>query len=189
MDKEYQELGKRLFDKRRQVGTVCVLLWGQAGGGKSHLARQYVNQNRKKFSGGVFWITSKTKEEMYHSYWNVWLKVVCKDAPELCKDSNIKEFVPIVKNWFQSRQEWIIVFDGVNLERDADATELNKFVPDSPNSSVVYISWAKNLETKQRLLRPHPIKVCPLKEQEAVKLIFKSIQMKKISDPDRKKAT
>lgn len=192
MDAEYQELGRRLFDKRRQAGTACVLLWGQPGGGKSHLAREYVTKNRKKFSGGVFWITSKTKEEMYHAYWNVWQKVVCKDAPEMCESSigrNIgKEFVPIVKNWFQGRSEWIIIFDGVNLEKDADATELNKFVPDSKNSSVIYLSRAKNLETKQRLLRPHPIKVGPLKEEDGVKLLFKSMHKKKVSDPDRRKA-
>ena len=192
MDAEYQELGRRLFDKRRQAGTACVLLWGQPGGGKSHLAREYVTKNRKKFSGGVFWITSKTKEEMYHAYWNIWQKVVCKDAPEMCENSigrNIgKEFVPIVKNWFQSRSEWIIVFDGVNLEKDADATELNKFVPDSKDSSLIYISRANNLETKQRLLRPHPIKVGPLKEEDGVKLLFKSMHKKKVSDADRTKA-
>lgn len=61
--RELQELDRKLFDKRRQDGTACVLVHGQPGAGKSHLVRQYVNKNRNKFTGGVFWIVSHLKEE------------------------------------------------------------------------------------------------------------------------------
>lgn len=47
-------------------------------------------------------------------------------------------FVESVKTWFESRQEWLIVFDGVTVESDADITELAKFVPDSQNSRYVH---------------------------------------------------
>lgn len=43
-------------------------------------------------------------------------------------------FVESVKAWFESRQEWLIVFDGVTVDSDADVTDLAKFVPDSRNS-------------------------------------------------------
>lgn len=66
--RELQDLDRRLFDKRRHDGTACVLLHGQPGGGKSHLARQYVNKNRKKFAGGVFWIVSHLRDERYCFY-------------------------------------------------------------------------------------------------------------------------
>lgn len=189
MEKEYQELDRRLFDKRRRDGTACVLLHGQAGGGKSHLARQYVNKNRKKFSGGVFWVTAKSKEERYHSFWNLKQKVVCRDQPELCDGVNGNDFVSTVKAWFEARQEWLMVFDGVTVETDDDTTEFARFVPDSRSSSIIYISRARNLESKQRLLRPFPIKVGPLKEDEAKKLLFKELHIKRPTEAEKRKAS
>ncbi|KAF6235486.1 hypothetical protein HO173_006169 [Letharia columbiana] len=188
MEKEYQELDRRLFDKRRRDGTACVLLHGQPGSGKSHLARQYVNKNRKKFGGGVFWITAKSKEERYHAFWNLKQKVVCRDKPELCDGINGKDFVPLVKAWFEGRQEWLVVFDGVTVERDEDTTDFANFVPDSRNSSIIYISRARSLESKQRLLRPFPIKVGPLKEDDAKKLLFKELHIKRPTEAEKRKA-
>ena len=189
MAKEYQELDQRLFDKRRRDGTACVLLHGQAGSGKSHLARQYVNKNRNKFGGGVFWITAKSKEERYHSFWNLKQKVVCRDEPELCDGMNGNDFVPVVKAWFERRQDWLMVFDGVTVEKDEDTTDVAKFVPDSRNSSIIYISRAQNLESKQRLLRPYPIKVGPLKEDDAKKLLFKELHIKRPTEAEKRKAS
>ena len=189
MEKEYQELDRRLFDKRRRDGTACVLLHGQAGGGKSHLARQYVNKNRKKFGGGVFWVTARSKEEIYHSFWNLKQKVVCRDQPELCEGVNGNDFVSTVKTWFEARHDWLMVFDGVTVETDDDATDFARFVPDSRNSSIIYISRARNLESKQRLLRPFPIKVGPLKEDEAKKLLFKELHIKRPTEAEKRKAS
>ncbi|MCJ1462048.1 hypothetical protein MMC07_000648 [Pseudocyphellaria aurata] len=188
MDKEMQELNRHLFDSRRRDGTACVLLHGQAGGGKSHLARQYVYKNKKKFSGGIFWIFANLKEERYHAFWDIHQKVVSRESPELCarKDEN---FVERVKSWFEARHEWLIVFDGVVIDKDLDATELQSFVPDSKNSSIIYISRAGNLESKQRLLRPFPIKVAPLKDDLARKLLFKELHIKKPTDAEVKRAT
>lgn len=188
MDKEYQELGKWLFDKRRRVGTACVLLHGQPGGGKTHLARQYVNKNKGKFQGGIFWINCESKEERYHAFWNLKQRVVARDSPELCDSANGNDFVQMVKSWFELRQEWLIIFDGISVERDEDTSELANFIPDSKNSSIIYVSRQRNLESKQRLLRPHPIKVGPLKEADAVKLLFKELHLKKPSEAEKTKA-
>ena len=185
MGKEYQKLDKKLFDKRRQVGTASVLLWGQPGGGKTHLAREYVNRNRKRFEGGIFWITSNSTEEMYHAFWELKQKVVARDAPHLCEGTTGGDFVQSVKSWFQSRHEWLIVFDGVTVEKDEDALDLNRFTPDSRNSSIIYISRAKDL----RPFLPHPIKVGPLKEEEAQKLLFKTLNIKKPEPAEKKKAS
>lgn len=189
MEKEYQELDRRLFDKRRRDGTACVLLHGQPGSGKSHLARQYVNKDRKKFAGGVFWITAGSKEEWYHSFWNLKQKVVCRDQPELCDGVNSNDFVATVKTWFEGRQEWLLVFDGVTVEKDEDATDFARFIPDSRNSSIIYISRARNLESKQRLLRPFPIKVGPLKEDDGKKLLFKELHIKRPTEAQKRKAS
>ena len=189
MDKEYQELGRRLFDRRRREGTACVLLHGAAGVGKAHLARQYVYKNRNKFNGGIFWINCEGSQEMLHAFWNIKQKVVARDSPELCDGVNSGDFVQLVKTWFETRHEWLIVYDGVRLESDEDVTNLERFVPDSKNSSIIYVSRQSNLESKQELLRPVPIKVKPLKEPDAVKLLFKELHNKKPSETDKKAAS
>ncbi|KAL8670680.1 MAG: hypothetical protein Q9168_004801, partial [Polycauliona sp. 1 TL-2023] len=190
MEKELQDLDRRLFDKRRHDGTACVLLHGQPGGGKSHLARQYVNKNRKKFAGGVFWIVSQLREERDQAYEAIFQKAVARESPDASTklNQNGSSFIESVKEWFESRQEWLIVFDGVSVGTDADVTELAKFVPDSRNSSLIYVSRQSNLSSKQRLLRPYAIRVPVLKEDDARKLLLKELNIKKPSPEEIKSA-
>ncbi|KAL8987033.1 MAG: hypothetical protein Q9177_003722 [Variospora cf. flavescens] len=186
MEKELQELDRRLFDRRRHDGTACVLIHGQPGAGKSHLARQYVNKNRKKFSGGVFWIVSHLKEERDQAFESIYQKAVARESPGNTTRINKggQSFVESVRAWFESRHEWLIVFDGVTSETDNDVTEWAKFVPDSQNSSLIYISRQRNLDTKQRLLRPHAIRIQALKADDARKLLFKELHIKKPTEEE-----
>ncbi|KAL8926524.1 MAG: hypothetical protein Q9208_002851 [Pyrenodesmia sp. 3 TL-2023] len=179
--RELHDMDRRLFDKRRHDGTACVLVHGQPGGGKSHLVRQYVNKNRKKFSGGVFWIVSHLKEERDQAFESIYQKAVMRESPETSTEisKGRQSFVESVKAWFQSRHEWLMVFDGVTIETDADVTDLATFVPDSRNSSLIYISRQRNLESKQRLLRPHAIRVPVLKTDDARKLLFKELHIRR----------
>ena len=191
MEKELKELDRHLFDKRlRRDGTACVLLHGQAGCGKSHLARQYVNKNRKKFPGGIFWINAKLKEELYKDYWNIAQKAVARENPEVnvASDHKTTSFVDAVRTWFEDRHDWLIIFDGVTLDKDEDATELQMFIPNSRDSSIIYLSRAKNLEAKQRLLRPYAIKVPRLKHDDARKLLFLELHMKKPTEAEIRRA-
>ncbi|KAG8529142.1 uncharacterized protein KY384_005777 [Bacidia gigantensis] len=189
MAKELLDLDKHLFDKsRRSKGSACVLLHGQPGGGKTHLARQYVNKNKKRYAGGIFWVMSKSVQELHHSFWEIKQKVIARDCPEYFDNADSKDWVHSVKAWFESRQDWLLVFDGVLVEKDEDATELNNYVPDSRNSSIIFISRAKNLQSFQRLLRPFPIKVGSLKEDDAQKLLIKMVNPRKVTDADRKRA-
>ncbi|KAL9580566.1 MAG: hypothetical protein Q9212_004419 [Teloschistes hypoglaucus] len=188
MDKELQDLDRRLFDRRRHDGTACALVHGQPGAGKSHLTREYVYKNRKKFSGGIFWIVSHLKEERYQAFEAIFQKAVARELPGINTKPNEggRSFVEAVKEWFESRQEWLIVMDGVTVETDADVTDLARFVPDSRNSSLIYVSRQRNLESKQRLLRPHAIRVPVLKVDDARRLLFKELRTKRPSEEEVK---
>lgn len=179
-----RELHQKLHDrKRRNEGTACVLLHGQAGVGKSHLARQYVNKHREKFfTGGIFWIPSKIKEEREKVFWEIHQKVVARDSPELCTNPD-KPFRESVKAWFEARHDWLIVFDGVVVDKDADVTELAGSVPYSKNSSIIYVSLSKSLESKRRLLEPFPIRLAPLTEEYARNLLLKQLEHERKRKP------
>ncbi|KAI4124450.1 MAG: hypothetical protein LQ347_005732 [Umbilicaria vellea] len=192
MENELEELDRRVFDRRRRrEGTACVLIHGQPGAGKSHLARQYVNKNRKKFEGGIFWINARLKQEVYQAYWNIAQEVVLPDSPHLrlTADGSERPFEDIVKVWFEARHDWLIVYDGIVVDKKEDAIELQNFIPDSPDSSIIYVSRASNLGNEQRLLRPFPIKVHSLNEDDARKLLFKELLIKKPTEAEKGSAT
>lgn len=178
MQKESIQLDKKLFDKKRRAGgTACVLLHGQAGAGKSHLARQYVFKNREKFPGGVFWINSRLIEEVEKDFWHIAQRVVAADSPGLRTSGGDQggSFIEVVKAWFEARHDWLIVLDGVTIESDKDIDELQRFIPNSRDSSLIYVSRARRLEILERLLRPQAVKVGPLSDEDARKLLLKSI--------------
>jgi hypothetical protein len=192
MDKELNLLDQHLFGAPRHDGTASVVLHGQPGSGKTHLARHYIYQNRHKFVGGIFWINAMLKEELYKDFWQIQQKVVAKVAPDFMStpsDSADDGYVAVVKAWFQSRQDWLMVLDGVGVENESDIQELHRFVPDSKHSSLIYVSRSRRLETMQRLLHPTPIKVAPLKEEHGRALLFKEIGIRNPRESQIRSAT
>jgi hypothetical protein len=192
MEKELLLLDKRLFDKKtRAVGTASVLLYGPAGAGKTHLARQFVFKHRGKFPGGVFWINAQLIDEVENDFWKIAQNVVATDSPDLRMAGETAQlpFVDVVKVWFENRDEWLIVFDGVTIDREDEIHAWQKFIPNSRNSSLLYVSRAKRLETYERLLRPQAVKVGPLNESDACKLLLRSIPIAHARDAERKSAT
>lgn len=62
---QLSELHKMLFDKKRRAqGTSAVLVQSLPGGGKTHLAREYVYDHRDDFPGGIFWLRAKSPVEL-----------------------------------------------------------------------------------------------------------------------------
>ncbi len=192
MKDELRDLHRGLFDKKkRAMGTACVLLWCLPGGGKSYLAREYVFRHRDKFPGGVFWVYAKSREELWKGFWEVAQAAALKDVQDprdAIYQADAALFIETVKKWFQNRQEWLLVFDGVTIDRDDDVADLQKFIPDSKNSSVIFTSVDKTLHRKQRLLYPVAVKVKPLSETDAQALLFKELEILDATSDQRRKA-
>ena len=180
-DDVLKELDEHLFDSRREIGTACVLLHGQPGVGKSHLACQYVTTNRDKFPGGVFWLNAHSQSELEHDFWMIAQKMVARVSPDMLTvtKSAPHSYVEVVQEWFKSRRNWLIVLDHVTVESNEDLEALQKFIPDSNHSSLIYISRPRRLASMQRLLRPHAIKVPPLKPEDARRLLFLELGIEK----------
>ena len=189
MENEIQELHKKLFNaKRRAVGTACVLLWCPPGGGKSHLARQYVFIHREAFPGGIFWIDARLRGDRFQGFWEVAQRGGMngvQDPPQNRKSA--ATFVEAVRKWFEARHEWLLVFDGITFDRDEDITEFQKFLPNSKNSSIIYTSVDRTL-VRNRLLYPIAVKVRPLHERHAMELLYKGLDIRKPTSEQDEKA-
>ncbi|KAI9725055.1 MAG: hypothetical protein M1812_000331 [Candelaria pacifica] len=192
MKEELRDLNRRLFDrKKRAVGTACVLLWCLTGGGKSHLAREYVFSHRERFPGGVFWVYAKSREELWKGFWEIAQAAALKDVKDprdAIYQADAAAFIETVKKWFENREEWLLVFDGVTIDRDDDVADLQKFIPDSKNSSIVFTSIDRTLVRKQRLLYPVAVKVRPLSDTDARALLFKELGISNATPEQRRKA-
>jgi hypothetical protein len=133
MKDELQELHNRLFNsKRRSQGTVAVLLHAGPGAGKSYLAREYMYQNMTRFPGGIFWIDSKTPQQRANGYWQI-AHVACelredKQSPDPTWFAN-NSFVEKVRLWLESREDWLLIFDGIAFDDDAEITEFKSYLP------------------------------------------------------------
>lgn len=141
---ELAELHKLLFDqKRRADGTSAVLIQSMPGGGKTHLARQYVYGHREDWPGGIFWIRAKSQTELAAGFWDIARKAALKPAMVNEDDSCLRDpqqFIKLVRKWLNHRHDWLMVLDGIHFD---DAEALRKFIPDSPNTGLIYTSTEK----------------------------------------------
>ncbi|KAH0542388.1 hypothetical protein FGG08_003233 [Glutinoglossum americanum] len=192
METELKELNKLLFDvNKRAEGTACVLLWCLAGGGKTHLARQYVYTEKHRFRGGVFWVTAKSLEELIDGFWHIAQKAALKglrDPRGYTSQHEIDAFIEPVKDWFESREEWLLVFDGISIEDDSDLVDLRRFIPNRQNSSIIYTSVDRTLARKHLLLNPVALKVEQLKALDAQDLLLKELAPTRLEQADKSNA-
>ncbi|PGH16231.1 hypothetical protein AJ80_05254 [Polytolypa hystricis UAMH7299] len=192
MEKELEQLRTRLFNaKRRVVGTVAVLVYGGVGAGKSHLTRQYVFTNRSSYSGGIFWVDGRSSESRYKCFWEIAETVSLIEGTEH-QDPNwrdVDKFVEKVRRWFESREDWLLVFDGITFDSDKDINEFRNMLPFSKNSNIIYTSVDRTLSKKQRLFEPYGLQVKPLSIVDARKLLYKDIGIKQPTPEQEKKAT
>ena len=192
MKKELKKLDSYLFNKTvRATRSACVLLWCLPGGGKSYLARQYVFGNRHKFPGGVFWVQASSKAEIWEGFWNIAEKSALNSLqnPRTLHDEAEKaDFVKAIKDWFEERHGWLLVFDGLTIDYDDQLTDMEKFIPSSSDSAIILTSVNRNLEGSKRLLYPKAIQIKPLDEAEAVKMLFEELKVRHPGEEEKQKA-
>ena len=193
MKRELAELDEKLFDvKSRERGSACVLLCCLSGGGKSHLARQYVYTQREKFPGGIFWVRAKSKAEIAQGFWDIAQKAALKDVqdPRSAQyEQDTEVFIKTVKRWFERRQEWLLVFDGITIDGEDEIAGLQAFLPDSKNSSVILTSVDRSLAGRHRLLDPSAVRVMALEEDESRQLLFQELNISNPTKAQTDKAT
>ncbi|OBR16008.1 LipA and NB-ARC domain-containing protein [Colletotrichum higginsianum IMI 349063] len=175
---ELHSLHKLLTDpRRRSEGTSAVLVQGIPGAGKTHLARQYVFNHKEDYPGGIYWIRSTTLQDMEDGFWRIAKTEAIRGmaAQEEKKDlSNPQKMVEIVRSWFNESENWLLVFDGIRFGDDA----VLDFIPDRPNSSLIYTSTERAEPGAYRLDNPSILKLGLLPVQDAQELLLEEMGKK-----------
>jgi tRNA A37 threonylcarbamoyladenosine biosynthesis protein TsaE len=192
MQKELEELHRRLFKaKARAERAMAVLIAGVPGSGKTHLARQYVFAQRECYTGGIFWIDAKSRESAYKGFWEIAQAATLVDHKE-AEDPNYQKsrtYVNAVRNWLQSRNEWLLVFDGITFDHDDDINDFRPFLPWNRRCSIIYTSIDATLRKKQRLFEPYCLHMPRLKVEDACRLLYKDLGIRRPTVEQASKAT
>lgn len=177
---ELTRLHEMLMDRqRRSQGTSAVLIQCLPGGGKTHLARQYVFKHKDDYPGGVYWVEAKSRQELEDWFQRIaqtdvpqGLFVDQRDGEEL---RDPKKTVHMVRKWLNSQSDWLMVFDGVRF----DTPGLEDFIPDAPNTSLIYTSTERAVAGDPRFDNPQVMELGLLTAQEAQELLLLEIERKK----------
>lgn len=192
MQKELEVLHNRLFKaKARKDRTMAVLISGVPGSGKTHLAREYVFTQRECYPGGIFWIDAKSRESSYKCFWEIAQAATLIDRKE-AEDPEYQQsqsYVTAVRNWLQTRQEWLLIFDGITFDHDDDINEFRAFLPWNKRCSIIYTSIDATLRKKQRLYEPYCLSMPRLRIEDGCKILFKDLGIKKPTPEQVSKAT
>ncbi|KAE8447983.1 hypothetical protein EG329_009906 [Mollisiaceae sp. DMI_Dod_QoI] len=169
---ELADMHRMLFDrKRRADGTSAVLIQSLPGGGKSHMAREYVYRHKDDFPGGIFWLRAKSETELALGFWDIACKAALKTTPngdsmQPCEAHEM--FIQVVRKWFERRHEWLLVLDGIHFSHGL----LRKFIPDSRDTTLIYTSTEKSVIGDHHFMNPQIIKLPLLSARQAQKLLL-----------------
>ncbi|KAK4676008.1 hypothetical protein QC764_0084030 [Podospora pseudoanserina] len=167
---ELRGLHEMLQDrKRRSEGTSAVLISSLPGGGKTHLARQYVFTHLLDYPGGIFWIRAKSKQEIEQMFWRI-----AKTNSLVSLNTTTREVVSAVKAWLSNRRDWLMVFDGVQFDMDG----LGDFIPDGRNTSLIYTSTERAVASEPRWDNPQVIHLGLLTPDQARELLLLEMERK-----------
>lgn len=190
---ELEQLNIKLHNKKRQaIGSCSVLVTGTAGCGKTHLVRQYVWRARAQntYPKGIFWVDARSRENAYRSFWDIGQAAALLGAntPRNQDWDAASKYVETVRKWLETREGWLLVFDGLAFDNEDEISDFLHLVPDKKGNCIIITSVDKTLRGRQRLLNPTSVKVQPLSPQDGSSLLFKSLGIRQPSQAQNVKA-
>ncbi|KAI1112902.1 hypothetical protein F5Y14DRAFT_463011 [Nemania sp. NC0429] len=176
-EKELKLLHKMLTDrKRRAVGTSSVLIQSMPGGGKSHLARQYVFQHKYDYPGGIFWIRAKSLQELEYGYYDIAKVAGLNEAMMMDqRPVNTLTVIKAVQAWLSSTDHWLLVLDGLHFDFEG----LEHYIPFAKHTSIIYTSTERTAGEEYQFDNPQVIALDLMSKREAQELLFEEMGKKK----------
>ncbi len=163
-----------LMDRgRRSSGTSSVLIQSMPGGGKSHLARQYVFQHKNDYPGGIFWIRAKSLKELEYGYWDIAKTAGLSEAGDYDRDEDkaTRKMVIAVRAWLNSVDNWLLILDGIHF----DFPDLQYFMPFRKDTSLIFTSTEQTVAEAYQFDYPQVIALDALTRKEAQELLLEEM--------------
>ncbi|KAI0411562.1 hypothetical protein F5X98DRAFT_357038 [Xylaria grammica] len=176
-EKELKQLHKMLTDRKiRSVGTSSVLIQSMPGGGKSHLARQYVFRHRYDYPGGIFWIRAKSLQELDYGYYDIAKVAGLKEVTltGLHPVNNTLAVIKAVQAWLGSTDNWLLVLDGIHFDFEG----LEHYIPFAKDTSIIYTSTERTTGEEYQFDNPQIMALDPFTKREAQELLFEEMGKK-----------
>ncbi|SPO01370.1 uncharacterized protein DNG_04046 [Cephalotrichum gorgonifer] len=181
---ELADLHRNLRDSsRRQIGTSAVLLQSIPGGGKSHLARQYVYLHGHDYRGGIYWIPSRSEQEMEEAFWKIAKSKTIREFEAVPWKRDLldpRKLVKTVRKWFETFDDWLIVFDGILF----DTPRATSFIPNAKNTSILYTSTNRAAHGDHKFDNPILLELGRLSQQDAQELLLEEMGKKEPFTPN-----
>ncbi|KAL7269854.1 hypothetical protein RUND412_007460 [Rhizina undulata] len=192
-ESEMETIHKILHDPKKRV--VCIT--SVTGGGKTHLARQYFFTRDSEFPGGRFWVDCKLpniKTALDLGYCKIAedLNLPMKKHEDLsASSSSIAEdfsHVKPVADWFGTHNNWLLVFDGVEVSSEEERQILSRYVPKGKGGSIIITTLNVTLAGAARIGSPERLELEPMKDEEAVRMLLHYAQINKTTEKEQKAA-
>ena len=181
-DQEMKQLHRMLMDsKRRTSGTSSVLIQSAPGGGKSHLARQYVFEHKDDYPGGIFWIRAKSVKELEYGYWDIAKTAGISNAGEILIELHdeakaTEDMVIAVRSWLDSKKDWLLILDGIHFD---DLKVPQNYIPFTTDTSIIFTSTERTVAEAYQFNYPQVIELGVLSKQDAQELLLEELEKKK----------
>ena len=148
------------------------------GGGKSHLARQYVFQHKDNYPGGVFWIRAKSVKELEYGYWDIARTAGISEVEDMddCDEAKAtRRMVVAVRSWLNNTKNWLLILDGIHF----DLPDLQYYIPFTRDTSIIFTSTERTVAEAYQFDYPEVIELGDLSKQDAQELLLEEMGKKK----------
>jgi hypothetical protein len=178
MQAELETIHSRLFQSKAQgYENNYVLISGIPGSGKTHLAREYAFTYGEFYPGGIFWIRARSYESACDGFKEIAQAAGLLEHTEAenSEDSEgqLPQYVSAVLAWLATREDWLLVFDGIEPGEDELAIlEFRRLIPRNPRGRILYTSRDG---TGPLLSQPYCIWTGRLQVEDACKLLYETL--------------